>query len=172
MMWYAILVIFNEILTYYLYHWIKLQVVSPFSFGCDALLNFSLLFTVVMIVFFSDLLNAKLFLQKTVIFGAIVFIFLFAFSFVEHFVVHWLAQFLQIHNIYVSSTFACIIGMFFHPVKKKLEKWLKFDENEENPASADFVISTFKLWICNPFILAATPKNNKNPPIITTDGFF
>lgn len=131
LMWYAILVIFNEFLIYYLYYWVKVQEASPFSLGYDALLNFSLLFAVLMTVFFSDLLNAKLFLQKTVVFGTIVFIFLFAFSFVEHFVVHWLAEFLQIHNIYVSSTFACIMGMFFQPMKKRLKKWVRLDENTE-----------------------------------------
>lgn len=128
LMWYAFMVIFNDIVSSYTFYWLKLQP-SSFSFGCDTLLNFSLLFTVVMIVFFSDLLNAKLFLQKTVIFGVIVFLFLFAFSFLEHFVIHWLAQFLQIHNIYVASTFACIIGMFFHPIKKRLEKWLKINDD-------------------------------------------
>jgi hypothetical protein len=128
LMWYALLVIFYEILLNCLFYWLKLQT-SAFALGCDALLNFSLLFTVVMIVFFSDLLNAKLFLQKTVIFGVIVFLFLFAFSFLEHFVVHWLAEFLQIHNIYVASTFACIIGMFFQPLKKRLKKWMKLDDD-------------------------------------------
>jgi len=128
LMWYAFLVIFYEIFNYSL-NWLKIQA-PAFSLGCDALLSFSLLFTVVMIVFFSDLLNAKLFLQKTVIFGVIVFIFLFAFSFLEHFVIHWLAEFLQIHNIYVASTFACIIGMFFHPIKMRLEKLIKLHDRE------------------------------------------
>lgn len=131
LMWYAYIAIFHEIFNYYSLYYLKFIGISPFLFACNALLNFSLLFAVVMIVFFSDLLNARLLLQKTVIYGTIVFIFLFVFSFVEHFVVHWLAQFLQIHNIYVASTFACIIGMFFHPIRKRLEKWLKFDENPE-----------------------------------------
>ena len=122
-------VIIHEIFFYY-FIGVKGQA-SALALGSNALQNVSLLFTVVMIVFFSDLLNAKLFLQKTVVFGTIVFIFLFAFSFVEHFVVHWLAQFLHIHNIYVSSTFACIMGMFFQPMKKRLKKWVKLDENAE-----------------------------------------
>lgn len=128
LMWYAFIFIIHEILFYANIYWFDGQA-SSFSLGSNTLVNFSLLFTVVMIVFFSDLLNAKLFLQKTVIFGVIIFLFLFAFSFLEHFVVHWLAEFLQIHNIYVASTFACIIGMFFHPIKKRLEKWLKLNDD-------------------------------------------
>jgi hypothetical protein len=136
LMWYAFILIIHEILYYY-FIWLKGQA-SSVALGCNVLLNFSLLFTVVMIVFFSDLLNAKLFLQKTIIFGVFVFIFLFAFSFLEHFVVHWLAEFLQIHNIYVASTFACIMGMFFQPMKKRLKIWMKFSDDKAKhlPAKA------------------------------------
>ena len=99
----------------------------------DVPLSLSLMFAFVMIVFFSDLLDAKLIFQKTVIIGTIIFLFTFVFGVFEHFVIHKLSHYFQIEGVYVSSTFACIIGMCFQPLKKKLTHWMKhFDYKTEH----------------------------------------
>ncbi len=94
--------------------------------------NLSILFAFIMIVYFSDLIDAKLILRKTVVFGAIIFLFTFIFGIAEHFIIHQLSHYLHLNDVYIASTFACVIGMFFHPIKEKLTHWMKhFDKTYE-----------------------------------------
>ena len=86
----------------------------------DSILNLSLLFAFVMSVYFSDLLDPQLILKKTIIYGIIIFLFTFLFGTTEHFIIHQLSHYLHIESVYISSTFACLMGMCFHPLKEKL----------------------------------------------------
>ena len=118
-----------------------LPISNLLNLSADIALNLSLLFAFVMSVYFSDLLDAKLILQKTVIFSVVVFLFTFVFGVAEHLFIHQLSHYFHLADVYVSSTFACIMGMFFHPLKEKLTHWMKhFDhksgnEHVENRAS-------------------------------------
>ena len=118
-----------------------IQITYVFRESSDVSLHLCLLIAFIMSVYFSDLVDAKLILQRTVIFGAVIFLFTFVFGVAEHFFIHQLSHFFHLADVYVSSTFACIMGMFFHPLKEKLTHWMKhFDhysgnEHAENMAS-------------------------------------
>jgi len=50
----------------------------------------------------------------------------------EHFLVHNLAHYLHLSDVYLASVFACIMGMFFHPIKEKFIRWMKHFERTVN----------------------------------------
>ena len=106
------------------------QIPHFLDLAAEVALNLLFLFAFVMSVFFSDLLDAKLILQKTVILGIVIFLFTFFFGIAEHFVIHQLSHYFHLEDVYVTSTFACIMGMFFHPLKEKLNHWMKHFDNK------------------------------------------
>ncbi len=82
---------------------------------------FTLLMATVMIVYFSDMLDAGLILRKTLSYGFLFFIITSAFGSLEHYVIHNISHWLHLNDVYVVSLFAGITGLCVHPLKKKLE---------------------------------------------------
>lgn len=87
---------------------------------------FTLLMSTVMIVYFSDMLDAGLILRKTLSYGLLFFIVTSAFGSLEHYVIHNISSWLHLNDVYVVSLFAGITGLCVHPLKKKLERLSKF----------------------------------------------
>ncbi|MEO6734585.1 MAG: hypothetical protein ABIN01_25415 [Ferruginibacter sp.] len=95
----------------------------------------SLIIFCLMTVYFTDLLDAGLILRKTFIYGSLLLILLAFFGTVEHYLIHSLAHWLHLKNSVVSSIFAGITGMLFHPLKEKLSHWVKHFEKQTMPVS-------------------------------------
>lgn len=84
-----------------------------------------LIFAIVITVFFSDLLDARLILRKTLLYGLLFLFIMFLFGTVEHLIIHELSHQFHFNEVYIASAFAAGIGMLVHPVKEKLTHWLK-----------------------------------------------
>jgi hypothetical protein len=83
-------------------------------------------------VFFTDLLDAALVLRKTFLYGCLLLILLTFFGSLEHYLFHHLAHWLHLKDTIITSIFAAITGMLFHPLKEKLSHWIKhFEERQK-----------------------------------------
>jgi len=91
----------------------------------------SIIVCCLMTVYFTDLLDAALVLRKTLLYGSLLFILLTLFGSMEHFGVDRLADWLNVNNTLISSVFAGLTGMLFHPLKQKLSHWMKRFENSQ-----------------------------------------
>jgi len=85
----------------------------------------SIILTLLMSVYFTDLLDARVVLRKTFFYGSMLLILLLFFGALEHFVIHKLSHWLHLSNTLVTSLFAGATGMLFHPLKEKLKNWMQ-----------------------------------------------
>ena len=85
----------------------------------------SIIITVLMSVYFTDLVDSRVVLRKTFLYGSMLLIFLLFFGALEHFVIHKLSHWLHLSNTLITSLFAGATGMLFHPLKEKLKNWMQ-----------------------------------------------
>ncbi len=98
----------------------------PFiKFIIEMLQHFSLIFAVIMTIFFSDLLDSALILRATILYGFLFFIITLLFGMGEHFIIHNISHYFHFNDSYLLSGFAGFTGMLIHPIKEKMEHYIK-----------------------------------------------
>ena len=90
----------------------------------------SIVITLLLSVYFTDLLDAAVVLRKTFLYGSLLLILLLLFGTLEHFVIHKLSHWLHLSNTLITSLFAGATGLLFHPLKEKLTHWMQQAERK------------------------------------------
>ena len=76
-------------------------------------------------VFYAGAISPALIVRKTLVFGATVGLLLFLFAVVEIYVAHSLIHALHINDRFASAVLGAIFGLAFHPLKQRIEHFLK-----------------------------------------------
>ena len=76
-------------------------------------------------VFYAGAISPALIVRKTLVFGATVGVLLFLFAVVEIYVAHSLIHALHINDRFASAVLGAIFGLAFHPLKQRIEHFLK-----------------------------------------------
>lgn len=76
-------------------------------------------------VFYAGAMSPALIVRKTLVFGATVALLLFLFAVVEIYVAHSLIHALNVNDRFASSVLGAIFGLAFHPLKHRIEHFLK-----------------------------------------------
>ncbi len=99
--------------------------------------NISIIVCCLVTIYFTDILDGALVLRKTFLYGSLLLILLTFFGSMEHYVIHHLAHFFQLQNTLISSIFAGLTGLLFHPLKEKFSHWIKHFEKREMKAQPE-----------------------------------
>jgi hypothetical protein len=76
-------------------------------------------------VFYAGAMSPALIVRKTLVFGATVALLLFLFAVVEIYVAHSIIHALNVSDRFASSVLGAIFGLAFHPLKRRIEHFLK-----------------------------------------------
>jgi hypothetical protein len=76
-------------------------------------------------VFYAGAISPALIVHKTLVFGATVALLLFLFGVAEIYIAHLLIHALRVNDSFVSAVLGAIFGLAFHPLKHRIEHFLK-----------------------------------------------
>ncbi len=76
-------------------------------------------------VFYAGAISPALIVRKTLVFGATVALLLFLFAVIELYVAHSLIHALHVNDSFASAVLGAIFGLAFHPLKQRIEHFLK-----------------------------------------------
>jgi len=127
-------------LLYYLYsiitHLLNLGLPDEIWMILFTIALISIIISCLMTMYFTDILDATLVLHKTFLYGSLLMILLTFFGSMEHYAIDNLAQWLHLENNVISSIFAGLTGLLFHPLKEKLSHWIKHFQKGEMKVQA------------------------------------
>jgi hypothetical protein len=89
-------------------------------------------------VFYAGAISPALIVRKTLVYGAAIALLLFLFAVVEIYVAHSIIHALHVDDRLGSAVLGAIFGLAFHPLKQRIEHFLKRfapKEREEIKAS-------------------------------------
>jgi hypothetical protein len=76
-------------------------------------------------VFYAGAISPALIVRKTLVYGATVALLLFLFAVIEIYVAHSLVHALHVNDRFASAVLGAIFGLAFHPLKQRIEHFLK-----------------------------------------------
>jgi len=76
-------------------------------------------------VFYAGAISPALIVRKTLVYGATVALLLFLFAVIEIYVAHSLIHALHVNDRFASAVLGAIFGLAFHPLKHRIEHFLK-----------------------------------------------
>ena len=91
----------------------------------NALMMFALLLSLVMSLFFSNTFDTGILLRRTIVDGFLFIIIILLYNTVEHYLLHWLSEKLEISDGLISSFLSGIFVLAFSPLHHKLMRFLE-----------------------------------------------
>ena len=76
-------------------------------------------------VFYAGAISPALIVRKTLVYGATVGLLVFLFAVVEIYIAHSLIHALHVNDRFASAVLGAIFGFAFHPLKRRIEHFLK-----------------------------------------------
>jgi len=86
-------------------------------------------------VFYAGAISPALIVRKTLVFGTTVFLLPFLFAVIEIYVAHSLIHALHVTDRFASAIVGAIFGLAFHPLKQRIEHFLKRFAPKEKAAT-------------------------------------
>jgi hypothetical protein len=87
-------------------------------------------------IFFFKSTDARFFVRKTLIYGAILLAGLFVFGTIEHFIIHTIAHSLHIQSSLLNSCLGAALALLIRPLHHKVEHWLTQWESKKVKVSS------------------------------------